>query len=197
MVLTATATLIRPTQEQPTPITSATSTPTIPPEARLKIHCLNVASTFPPQATSEGAVILSSYTRPETILLDMATGAKTELTQKDERWLIIGVSPDRTRMAYARLVLDESSGAMIREELVVATAGGQVQKTIPWGKGWGYWNPGWMDNERLIFRLALNDPDESTARKPVTFLMLNPFTGQRRVLPPDFPNIMAEYPVYN
>lgn len=194
----ATATLIRLTPAQPTP-TLPLGTPTIPPEARLKIQCLDVASIFPPQAASEGVIILMSYTypHPETILLDLATGSKTELSQQDESWQMVGVSPDRTKMAYALGRWDEKSGAVTREELVVAAANGQVQKSIPWEKGWSDWSPGWLDNDRLIIDLALNDPDESAARKPVTFLMLNPYTGERRVLQPNYPDIMAEYPVFH
>jgi Tol biopolymer transport system component len=159
-----------------------------------------VVTTFPPPATSEGIVILEDeaiqgeHTSFDVFLLDMATGAKTKLAKQNESLADFAISPDRKRMAYERVRFDKPRGTIIDDHLVIATADGQVQKTIPWEKGW-VGIPGWLDDERLVINMAGRDPDESTANKPATFLMLNPFTGERRILRPDFPDIYAEYPV--
>ena len=183
---------VTPTRVPPTPTPTLTSTPTIPPEARLKIHCLDVLQTFPPQANSQGIVILNSHTSPDIFLLNMATGAKTQLAKQNENLKHFAVSPGKERMAYERGLLNQPGGG--GKQLVIAAADGQPQKAIPWEKGW-VGIPGWLNDEQLIINMAGNDPDEDTAKKPATLLMVNPFTGERRVLPPDFPEISYEYPV--
>lgn len=170
------------------------STPTIPPEARLKIQCLDVAPTLPPQTISEGSVILDDYLTLGTILLNMATGAKIQLVRQNESFVYFAVSPDREKVAYIRTRFDQPGGKADLH-LVIAAANGQPQKAIPLEKGWGG-IPGWLDDQRLIINIAGKDPDESTAKKPATLLMLNPFTGERRILRPDFPGIYVEYPVF-
>jgi hypothetical protein len=171
-----------------------TSTPAIPSEARLKIQCLDVLPTFPPQANSQGIVILNSHTSPDIFLLNMVTGGKTQLVKQNEGLGNFAFSPNKQRQAYHRGLFDQTSGKRVENQLIIATADGQIQKAIPWEQGW-VGIPGWLDDERLIINMGGKDPDEDTAKKPATLLMLNPFTGERRVLPPDFPEISYEYPV--
>ena len=187
-----------PTPLPPSPTPAVTSTPTIPPEARLTIQCLDVAPTLPPQAASAGIVILDGHVGAslDTFLLDMATGAATLLTKPNENLINVAVSPDRERMAYNRILFDVDgpSSKVIEDKLVIATAEGQVQKAILWEQGW-VGITGWLDDERLIINMAGHDPDESTRKKADTLLMLDLFTGQRRILRPDFPQIYDTYPV--
>jgi len=191
-----------PTHVPLSPTPAITSTPTIPPEARLKIHCLDVASAFPPQASSEGIIILKSeviqgdYLSFDVFLQDMVTGTKTQLAKQNESLIYFTVSPDREKMAYNRILFDKPAGQSIKDQLIIATADGQLQKAIAWEQGW-VGIPGWLDDERLIINMAGNNPHESAGKKAYTLLMLNPFTGQRRILRPDFPDILDQHPVFD
>jgi hypothetical protein len=151
-----------------------------------------VLPTFPPQANSQGIVILNSHTSPDIFLLNMVTGGKTQLVKQNEGLGNFAFSPNKQRQAYHRGLFDQTSGKRVENQLIIATADGQLLKAIPWEKGWNLL-PGWLDDQRLIMNIAGNDPDEDTGKKPATLMMLNPFTGERRILRPDFPDIYAEY----
>lgn len=196
------STVVRPTPTisqtpslSPTPLW--TSTPSIPPEARLRIHCLDVAMNPSQDSSWRGVIILDDYS-PDKFLFDIATGIRNQIAKPNENLLDFTVAPDREKMAYERVLLSpptENVGNVIKNQLIVATADNQILKTIPWEEGW-VGIPGWLDDDRLVINIAGNDPDESTRRKAKTLLMLNPFTGERRVLRADFPNIWSTYPVF-
>jgi WD40 repeat protein len=69
---------------------------------------------------------------------------------------------------------------------VVASAVGQRLKVIPGEEGWTGL-VGWLDNQRVVINLAAMDPQENTMKKPSTLLLLNPFSGERQILRPDYP----------
>ena len=90
-------------------------------------------------------------------------------------------------LAYWSGIVDASDN-ISNEELVIAGANGQRLKAIPWEEGWV--GPlGWLDNQRLVISLAGLDLDENQGLYPSTLLLLDPFTGERQVLNPDFTGI--------
>lgn len=170
----------------PTVVGVATSTVGIPAEARLKSQCLEVVPRLPSEVAPSGVVILDSRVvvngryKPEAYLLDMATG-KTITIEHGGSFII---SPDRTLMAYDSVILDKQD-RIIKNDLVIADASGQQLKVIPWEKEWSAML-GWSDNQHLI----LSQPDEVAVWKPNTLLVLNPFSGERQLLHPDFPRFL-------
>jgi hypothetical protein len=189
---------ITATTLQPSP--SSTITPVVPPEARLTINCLDVALSLPPDVTSEGFVILDSRVLVgfrylyETFMLNMATGEKTQIAEQNESLINFAVSPDRRLLAYERGLFDKPVGNVIEDDLVIMTADAQPLVSVPWEDGW-VGVAGWLDNERLIINIAGMDPDENAARKPYSLMLLHPFTGERQILRPEFPNIYDFPPV--
>jgi WD40 repeat protein len=168
-----------------------TATATIPPEARLKYQCIEVRPVSPGETASEGIVVLDSRVvvgsryKPETFLLDLATGKSTQIAAEGERQSEFAVSPGRKLMAYSRVVLDASE-KVVKDELVIASADGQQQKAIPWEEGWSH-IVGWLDDQRVVINLFKRQ--ENLVQMYATFLVLDPFTGKRQMLRPDFPAV--------
>lgn len=121
-------------------------------------------------------------------LLDMQTGNKIPLSQKDNEDLFyMSVSPDGKWLAYLGVVYDQSRNTELEKWLVVATRDGQQYKVIPWEENW-FFIAQWLDNERLvIIRQRWNNRNMPFELDSV--IMLNPFTGERQELLPDFPDI--------
>ncbi len=168
--------------------------PLILPQGDLAAQCLEFLPELPPEAGIEGVLVLDSrldlngrFAR-DTFLLDLATGDSRQIASMPaENQGSHVVSPDRTLLAYYRVLVD-ASDKITGEELVVSDATGQRLESIPWEDGW--LGPlGWLDNHRLVISLAGLDPDEGNGQKPSTLLLLDPFTGQRQVLKPDYTGI--------
>jgi hypothetical protein len=123
----------------------------------------------------------------------MATGKTTQITLENEFQHNHVVSADRKLMASDSVQFD-INGNMVKDELVIANADGQKLKAIPWEKGW-FAIAGWLDDQRLVINIANMNPLESHAKKAPTLLVLNPFTGGRQALPPNFPNIYTLPPI--
>jgi hypothetical protein len=184
-----------PPTSGPTSTPVPTSLPSMPPEAQLEFRCLDVLPTLPHDATSDGTVVLESRVavdrrlKPETFLLDMATGQVTQIAMHGERQVRHIVSPDRTLMAFESVAFDDE-GKILGSQLIVATADGHRLKAISWEDGW-IAMPAWLDNQHLIINLAGLDEEENTGRKPATMLVLNPFNGERRILRAGFPGFLS------
>jgi len=68
-------------------------------------------------------------------------------------------------------------------EVIVTNAGGEQKLIIPWENDWGLLLQ-WLDDQNLIMtRLDFTNPLVDS------IIILNPFTGERRDLPPDYPDL--------
>lgn len=176
-----------------TPTPTATARPAVPSDVRLSFQCLEVASTLPSNVSSSGILVLDSRVDVngrssfDTFLLDMASGKTTLTTGAGENQSSHQVSPDGKLLAY-RSVLFDNAEKIVQEELVIAAADGQRLKVIPWEEGGGSFR-GWLADQRLVINLAGLDPEEAAGEKAATLMVLNPFTGERQVLKPDYPEI--------
>ncbi len=163
------------------PTVAPDPTSTYPPGAHIKDQCLEVLPTVPLNADPKGVAILNStvnlggrYKR-EFLMLDMATNR----TQTVENGGANSVSPDRSMLVYGVSVLSDHD-EVIKHDLVIADARGQILKAIPWDKEW-LSLLGWVDNQRLVFVQKVGLPD--------TLLVFNPFDGTQQLHQPDFPRI--------
>ncbi len=186
---------ISPT-ETATPV--STNSSIFPPEAQIQFHCLEILPALTEWGASRGVVVLDNQilvddrVQIEDYLLDMETGEIIQYTKENEGGSDYSISPDKKLAAYTSNIFDPT-GRFIKEELVVSTANKQRLAVIPWEAGW-VGIPGWLDNEWLVINISGLDPEESALRKPAQLLALNPFSGERKILAPDFPNIhTADY----
>jgi hypothetical protein len=187
--LTATAALtVTPTSNYSV---TPTETPIILSEAQLNFQCLDVVPTPPDGAASTGIVVLAENMTSSvngTLLLDMETGQMIQIARPDEVQINFVVSPDRTLMAFNNVISD-AENRKIRDELIIVTADGQRQKMIPWEKKW-LSILGWVSDQSLLF--AYDEPafQADWQKTPISYLVLNPFSGERQILRPDFPRFL-------
>ncbi len=188
-----------PTQPlEPTPSASLpteSKVPVYPPETRTNSQCLDVGSTPIRDIGSSGVLVLENraaldegHYKPGTFQLDMRSGHITEVTMAGENQIKHIVSPNRSLVAYEHVTFN-TAGKVVKDELVVANAKGQLLSAVPWEEGW-IEMPAWLDNERLVINASGLNPEESAGDKPPTMLVLNPFSGEREILKPDFPRIL-------
>jgi hypothetical protein len=194
-----------PVQLQPLELTSSPSLPTeswgptYPPETRGRAQCLDIESTRISEIGSNGVLVLENrailddgHYKSGTLHLDMQSGQMTESALASENQVGHIVSPNRELVAYENVTFN-SVGKVTNTELVIANAQDQLLSVIPWEEEW-ILMPAWLDNERLVINAAGLNPQESTGDKPDTMLALNPFSGERQTLEPDFPRILNTHP---
>ena len=171
---------------------SSTPVMNIPlPKSQLRSQCLDVKLGLAGNVTSTGIVILNGQYDPNnsgTFLLDMTTVKLFQMTKQGERQINHVVSPDKTLLAYKRILFD-TDGKVIQKDFIIANANGQILKTIPVEKNWSD-ILGWLDNQHLFIRLAASNLAENAGEKPIPVLIINPFNDERKILLPDFPQFL-------
>ena len=171
--VTPTSTAPAPTTSEP-PLPSQTGTLSAQGE---KKDCLNVLPALLGDEAVPGTLIVyrqgSKYSRHRP-----GTGEEKEILGKA---ISFTVSPDGTYYAY--MSLDPS-------RLMIVSADGQVQKSLAWKEDWKGLAR-WLDNQRLLIEIkpVAGSPSASNQDYPQTFLVFNPFTGEKKKLLPDFPEI--------
>jgi len=173
-----------------TPTVSPLKTPSILPDARMEVQCLDILPTLPPNLKSEGILVLRDEFSTDTFLMDLATGQTNKLSQAGEYFPEFYVSPNHNWMAYVDWKNPPSDNLWY-----VANVEGQVSKIVPDSYLWDL--VGWLDNEQLVVRLDTFIPTSEPSSMPSldmtevpTLLILNPFTGERRILEPDIPDLV-------
>lgn len=188
-----------PTQPlEPTPsisLPTETKVPIYPPETRTKSQCLEVESIPIHEIGSSGVLILQNRVihkdgslEPGTFLLNMKSGQINKITMEGEGQIGHIISPNRSLVAYEH-VTHNTVGKVVKDELIIANAKGQLLSVMPWEEGW-IEMPAWLDNDRLVINPSGLNPEENAGDKPATLLVLNPFSGERQILKPDFPRIL-------
>lgn len=177
----------------PSATPSATATPTIPPEANLKIKCIDIASRASDNMATDGVIVLKSREGVDALLLDLATGIKTQLNAPRENLLNLAVSTDGKWLAYERAVFtDHIGGEFAESRLVVAIANGAQYTSFPWEEEWTGMH--WLNDTQLAIRIPKDDIKNRVSR-PAAFLLFNPFTSKRRSLDSDYPRIYDFGPI--
>jgi dipeptidyl aminopeptidase/acylaminoacyl peptidase len=157
-----------------TPTPDVWKTPTIPPEARLRMHCLDIAPSLPPDAMVSGTVVLKGFNDSPSYLLDMETGVQSPLPKGDGEYLLdFTVSPDGKWLAYRRSTDDATW-------LVITTADGSQLITFPWEEAW-LGIERWLDENRI----SLWGENWESAHR----IILNPFNGEHQEISGDYPDM--------
>jgi hypothetical protein len=172
-----------PTPATPTPESIPTATATFlaqtPTElpGGLQTDCVQVLPEAPGGKTYPGLAVLFNPVSKNYELFDIKTGIQKVFPKKGDQ---ISISPNRKFFA---------SNNWNSNQLFIYSSEGQLIQTIAWEETWG-WIGDWLNNEQLI--ILFTKPDESRPQVeeyPRTLLVLNPFTGGKKVLPPNFPDI--------
>ncbi len=174
-----------------TPTLSPLRTPTILPDARLEVQCLDIASTSPPDFKSEGILVLRVENSTDTLIMDLATGKTNKLSKEEEYFSEFFVSPNHEWMAYV-----DSKNPSSDNIWYVTNLDGQVYTIMPDNYSWHL--IGWLNDQQLVVRLSTFLPTYEPSSMPgfedmtvvPTLLILNPFTGERQILEPDVPNLV-------
>ncbi len=169
----------------PTATLRPTPTRTSTPDARLNVNCLEITSKPPSGAQSGGMLVLSGGYYKFSYLVNMKTGLKIPLSQKKGASApSVAVSPDRKWVAYKEYDASASTDAV---SLVVLSADGQTRKVLLWENDWR-WIVDWLDGNHLLITRARREFDLDS------LILLDPFTGERKELLPDYPDIHNWYP---
>lgn len=175
-----------------TPTLIFTPTPIFPPETNLSVQCVEVLNEFPPHSNLVGKIIFESLpgNQNEAILLDISTGRSIQLNEQNEVLHGIVTSADRRYVAFESHILD-SERQVIQDKLVISSADGKRQKEIPWEEKWGDLLT-FLDEQRLmIIQRESNSMDEN--EYPFSYLAINPFSGERKVLRPNYPVFLYDF----
>ena len=174
-----------------TPTVSPTAPQTFPPEAKLRLKCLEVLPFLPDWTEVNGIILLDSRSQniTGTLLVNMKTGETTQLAVTEGHLHSFVVSPDRKSMAFANVIFDKE-GRIVREDLILADADGVRQKVILWEENW-HTLLGITNDQRALISY---DTSGISAEKqyPRALLVLNPFTGQRQTVNPNFPGYIRQ-----
>ncbi len=181
-----------------TPTEIIASTPTVAPST-IVANCLNIGPDFSVKLESEGTLIFrrevnrgNGLVRYVIYGMDLETKELVKIPQPNENAFGISVSPNSKLMAY--LDLSSENGW----NLVIATSSGEQIKIIPWEREWAG-IVAWLDDQNLAIGTIVekNEHEDNAAAAFSTFMILNPFTGERQMLYPNFPNIYNYYPLIN
>jgi hypothetical protein len=194
---------IKPTlQTLPTATLPATNTPD-PSHGQVITQCLEIQPAILPEAYSNSVLILDNRALDETgrikfgtFFMDMTTAEKKQIAKPKETLLYFAVSPDQKIVAYEEVLLDANMNLLVNN-LVITTSDNQVVKQIPWEHAWDNL-VAWLDNQQLLISLN-NEKDylDNPIAAESTFMIFDPFTGDQKVLRPDFPDIYNQPPVLN
>jgi hypothetical protein len=174
----APSSVLSETSATPAPVTN-----THLPVSQLKSQCLDVKPGLAGNVTTSGIVILNGWSDADyasTYTLDMTTNKLSQMTRGLERYWDRVVSPDKTMLAYRRILLNTGNKIM-QNDLVIANTNGEILKTIPVEKKWSK-ILGWSDNQHLFIKLAASNPAEDAGKKPLPTLILNPFNNETKIL---------------
>jgi hypothetical protein len=179
------------------PVATETVTPSNTPDipavdGLMQIHCIEVSPIQPDIMASNGIVVLESRVieegryKPDVYLLDMATG-NIAISEPEGGY---AVSPDKKLMAYISSIIDEQD-RIVSQDLVIADANGQRQKTINWQDEWGtilFWH----DEEHLVLYLSeIEGRKVNVLLEPAPILVLNIVTGEQQILLPSFSGFLS------
>lgn len=138
-------------------------------------HCFETLPELPAEGSLPGILVLS---KPEGLsLLGFSQHTRRDIPGSIQG---IGSSPNRKWLSYTLTAGDAS------QKIVVESADGVIQAEVPTRQGWLIPDKMlWLDNERLWFPIF---PEIQRGQVAPT-LILNPFTGEQKQLPSEYPGI--------
>lgn len=174
-------------------LTVNTSTPvsvTISPAVTLESSqdvCKKVEQVSASEVKSQGNMIFTNISHDE-YKVDAVTFEKSDLIEEGRFSHSIAISPNREFIAL-QFYSQKNEPISLR----VKSQDGLLDTTIPWEEEWNY-IASWLDNQRLLINTYIEVEDwDIQAKEFSTFLVINPFTNERKVLEPVFPEIYSHH----
>lgn len=174
-----TLTMTPPTQEA-TPTETLFPTATVekvalPIDSIIKNQCPKISPQFTPGDSTAQGILIFSERSGQNILFNLQTGEETSLKGGGPI-----ISPSRKHLAYYGL--DEND---FHQFLVVQTVGDPNQIEPPLFDTHSYLRS-WHDDQHLLYRIIT---DITTDPAPHSIMLVTPFTGEKKIYVPDFPNV--------
>jgi hypothetical protein len=174
-----------------TPVPSATITPII---SIQQICVTTVEDHLPEGINVSGSLLLFNWIMQKWSTFDLQSREKrsspfpTSISPfdyypffiSDAKLAEYAISPDAKWMAYIEREIDDAGLRTIARKLKLMSVDGRKQDLAYWPVDW-QWIIGWIDNQQI----ALSIPGYPDG----TVVILNPFTGQWQVMPPDIPDL--------
>lgn len=174
-------------------LTANISTPILPTTSPTPILessqniCQAVEQVDKSEIESQGEMIFTNMSYHE-YKIDATTFEKSDLLEEGRFSYSIAVSPNREFIAL-QLYSQKTEPISLR----IKSQDGLVDIVIPWEEEWSSITS-WLDNERLLINTYIEVEDgDIQAKEFSTFLVLNPFTNERKVLEPIFPEIYSHH----
>lgn len=160
------------------PTATTIPSPTIPSDV-MRYQCLKIVESLPLDYSLSGVAVYNDEDNLNAYLSNYEVG-NTDFFPREagDRLLQFDVSPDGKHIIYIH-----SSVKTKERSLVLATANGQPI----WSQAIDDYAWDWFDNERLVSSYTSEDGKHG-------LLLLNPFNGEQKRLPADFPDSEAFSP---
>jgi hypothetical protein len=197
---------IEPTPEKlpdltrPASVTLTPSQSKSPANATIKTSCPSIEKNIPPSVASNGSVVLDSRVddgtgryKSDTYFLNLVGGTLIQIAKPMENLDNFATSPNQKWIAYNESLFDTKEMKYLINNLVIAASNNQPYKVVPWEDDWGAMN--WLDDNHLLIRLTSQQKLNNVAATKFAFLLLDPFTNERKILKPDFPNMYDLAPI--
>ncbi len=171
-----------------TPTPSMSITPTEPLDSSLREFCPSITTDTPVNIPQfDGAILLWNYEPHDTSLslIDTNTWLEHIFPQLENYDVTqVSVSPSRHFIAYEIGLLD-SDYSWIDRKLMITTASGSLIKIVDEDETWQEFV--WLDENQLLIQ------NKSVLNSAWPYVVLNPFTDERRDLIPNFPSVMSYF----
>lgn len=174
-------------------LTVNNSTPILPPVSPTTTlepsqdGCKQVEQVDKSEMESQGTMVFTNLVHNEAYIIKTTTFEKVDINTEDSFVFSIAVSPNRQLTAYELYSQKPElhTLAIIRDDDL-------PEITIPWEEDWIFISS-WVSNEQLLIKLYRPDDEPNRVKELSTFLALNPFTGERKILEPNFPEIYSHH----
>jgi Tol biopolymer transport system component len=187
------ATIAYPTITSPTDTLEIKATEVNP---YLQVQCLSVQDALPPGFSSDGILVMQNIKENHQISevygLDLHNNNRFQVNQPWEDILEGEASPDGKWIFYKRYIWDDLQKKYTKIEIVVASLEGQLlqltpEVVLPDNPDWFFPNNyRWISNDQLLVRI----PDPSSQNVVAsTVLVWNPFTNEKKIIRPEFPDV--------
>lgn len=170
--------------------TSTPIVPTLSPTATLEppqVVCSKVRQVDVSEVKSQGKMIFTSL-HYQGYIVNANNFEQIKIDSEEDMLFSIAISPNRQLTAYQLYSRNSDNFT-----LVVTGFDGTPELTIPWEEDWAE-IASWLDDQNLLINLVVEMADEDISAKEFsTFLVFNPFTGERKILEPNFPEIYSHH----
>jgi Tol biopolymer transport system component len=157
----------------------------------LKTQCIQVQNSLPQGHNANGFLVFQDQNGypPSTNILDLKNNSLYLANQPQERIYLGDASPDGKWIAYERYYVGKDNNKNSKSEFVIASLDPDLQQFAPdkimtMDSKWLF--PRWLGNTHIL--IIIPDPSSQNVVAS-TVLVWNPFTNEKKIIRPEFPDI--------